>query len=290
MRELNEVYNIQTPHDKEELKQSGIYIIKNLINNKIYVGSTCVTFLNRIYNHTLDLNRNKHCNKYLQRAWNKYGNDNFVFEILEICYPDKIFTLKKEQKYLDILHPEYNICKIAKSVKGRKMSNINKELVRMRMTGENNHNYDFTKYIFYHLKKGLRIETQREFYNYSKCNYANINQMVHNGKTISTKGWFCMGIFTDAFNINKNNLKKLYKEKLKYQKNKQIRYNREIFHFINIPTGEKFNGTRYEFAEKYNLKLKSIRKITTERGLPNSRNSLYGWDCNNRYRNLNNDI
>lgn len=288
MKMLNEIYNIKTPHDKKELKQCGVYAIKNSINNKIYIGSTCTSFLNRIYNHTLNLNRNTHCNKYLQRAWNKYGNDTFIFEILEICTSNKNNTLKKEQKYLDMLHPEYNICKIARSVKGRLMSNANKELVRIRMSGKNNHNYDFTKYIFFHPIKGIEIKNQREFYEYTKCNYTNINQMIHNGKTLSTRGWVCFGKYTENFDISKNNLENLYHEKSKYQKNKKIRYNRQIFYFINNITGEIFNGTRYEFADKYNLKLKSIRKITTERGLKNSRNSLYGWDCINRYKNLNN--
>jgi len=288
MKTLNEIYSIKTPHNKKELKKCGVYMIKNLINDKIYIGSTCINFYSRIYNHILNLNKNIHGNIHLQRAWNKYGNNNFIFEILENCTFDKKSILKMEQNYLDTLHPEYNICRIAKSVKGRKMSDANKELLRERMLGKNNYSYDFTKYIFYHLKYGLQIKTQREFYNYSKCNYSNINQMVHDGKTISTKGWFCFGIYNDKFDTSENNLKNLYSKKVKYQKNKQIRYNREIFHFINDTTGEIFNGTRYEFSEKYNLKLKSVRKITTQRGLINSRNSLYGWDCTNRYKNSNN--
>ena len=63
----------------------GIYIIENTINNKIYIGQTSVSFKNRLSNHVSELKRNKHCNNHLQRAWNKYGEDNFLFDILEEC-------------------------------------------------------------------------------------------------------------------------------------------------------------------------------------------------------------
>lgn len=277
-------YNINTKHLKLELKQSGVYCIKNTANNKFYIGSTCNSFQSRLRNHSLNLERNTHCNKYLQKSWRKYGKNNFTFIILEACEPKKKIVLNREQYYIDILFPKYNICKIAKSCKGRKMSKHNKELVRKRMSGKNNHSYDFTKYIFYHPEKGIKIKTQREFYNYSGCNYSNINQMVHNGKTISTKNWVCFGKNNNNFDFNKENLKFLYKSILKYRKIKKTRYNRCTFHFFNKKTGDKFNGTRYEFSEKYNLKLKSVRKITTQKSMPNSRNSLYGWDCTNRYK------
>lgn len=283
MQILNEIY-IKTPHNKIELMRCGVYMIKNLINSKIYVGSTCNNFLSRLRKHSLDLQHNTHYNKHLQRAWHKYKNCNFIFEILEICNPKKEIILNREQYYIDILNPKYNICKIAKSCKGRKMSQHNKDVIRKRMSGKNNYSYDFTKYIFYHPIKGIKIKTQREFYNYSKCNYSNINQMVHNEKTISTKKWVCFGKSNNNFDFSKENLKFLYNNILKYQKIRKTRYNRNIFYFFNKDTGDEFNGTRYEFAEKYNLKLKSIRKITTQKDMPNSRNSLYGWDCINRYK------
>ena len=62
---------------------SGIYKIRNLINNKIYIGST-INFRQRWYTHKTLLTNNKHPNSHLQNAWNKYGPANFVFEIMEI--------------------------------------------------------------------------------------------------------------------------------------------------------------------------------------------------------------
>lgn len=59
-----------------------IYKITNLINNKVYIGST-KSYNRRISYHKSDLNNNKHINNHLQAAWNKYGKDNFLFEIVE---------------------------------------------------------------------------------------------------------------------------------------------------------------------------------------------------------------
>ena len=49
--------------------------------------------------HLNSLRRGDHKNPHLQHAWNKYGEDNFEFSILEIC--SKQDTYIAEQKYLD---------------------------------------------------------------------------------------------------------------------------------------------------------------------------------------------
>ena len=66
----------------------GIYQIKNLVNGKIYIGSS-VDLKRRRKHHFVDLRRNVHHCKYLQRAWNKYGETKFKFEILEIVEETK---------------------------------------------------------------------------------------------------------------------------------------------------------------------------------------------------------
>ena len=79
--------------------KSGIYQIRNIINGKVYIGSAC-DVMNRWYNHKYQLRHNKHHTIHLQRAWNKYGEENFVFEILEEV-EDEGQLLIIEQKYLD---------------------------------------------------------------------------------------------------------------------------------------------------------------------------------------------
>lgn len=65
----------------------GVYMIRNKINNKVYIGSS-KNIKQRISKHKLDLKKNNHFNKHLQRSWNKYGKDNFEFIILKIVDED----------------------------------------------------------------------------------------------------------------------------------------------------------------------------------------------------------
>jgi len=67
-----------------DLNQSGIYYIKCLVNNKLYIGLT--NNLRKRFNiHKHYLRNNKHDNPYLQNAWNKYNEDNFEFGVFEYC-------------------------------------------------------------------------------------------------------------------------------------------------------------------------------------------------------------
>jgi group I intron endonuclease len=67
----------------------GIYYIKNNINNKMYIGLS-IDVEARIRRHMKDLKVGVHPNVYLQRAWTKYGNENFEFGILEECDKSKL--------------------------------------------------------------------------------------------------------------------------------------------------------------------------------------------------------
>lgn len=84
----------------------GVYKIVNLINGKIYIGSSKNLRL-RLWGHRAQLRHNKHGNEHLQRAWNKYGEENFDYCILETC--DEEHQYEREQYYIDTCHPEYNI-------------------------------------------------------------------------------------------------------------------------------------------------------------------------------------
>lgn len=84
---------------------TGIYKITNKVNGDCYYGSS-VNIEKRWYRHLNDLKNGSHHNPILQRAWVKYGEDNFTFEIVEECTSDNLLII--EQKYLD-LKPKYNI-------------------------------------------------------------------------------------------------------------------------------------------------------------------------------------
>ena len=59
-----------------------IYKIRNVVNQKFYVGSTINT-KERFKTHRSRLRRECHHSPHLQAAWSKYGEECFVFEIVE---------------------------------------------------------------------------------------------------------------------------------------------------------------------------------------------------------------
>lgn len=65
-------------------KRSGIYQIKNLVNGKLYIGQS-IDLHKRKLGHFALLKNDKHANCHLQSSYNKYGKQNFIFEILLYC-------------------------------------------------------------------------------------------------------------------------------------------------------------------------------------------------------------
>lgn len=66
----------------------GIYIITCISTKKCLIGETG-NVRKRVNYHIQNLKGNRHENPYLQNAWNKYGYDNFSFDVLEYCEFDQ---------------------------------------------------------------------------------------------------------------------------------------------------------------------------------------------------------
>ncbi len=105
--------------------KAGVYSITNLRNGKVYIGSAAA-IRGRMHYHRSFLRRGKHDNQYLQRAWAKYGEAAFRFDVLEIC--ELVTLIEREQYWIDSLNAcnrsnGYNICPAAGSaMQGRKHS------------------------------------------------------------------------------------------------------------------------------------------------------------------------
>ena len=73
-----------------------IYKITNTKNNKVYIGKTEKKDPKRRWrDHVLALKQNKHHNLHLQNAWNKYGEESFIHEIITKCCIGLITSLEK---------------------------------------------------------------------------------------------------------------------------------------------------------------------------------------------------
>lgn len=113
------------------MSTAGIYEIVNSVNGKRYIGSA-VNVARRIKEHSSRLICGEHGNRHLQRGWLKYGKDNFTFRKLLICAPRNL--LMYEQRLIDALNPEYNICKRAGSLLGHSWTDES----RKKMFGNKN--------------------------------------------------------------------------------------------------------------------------------------------------------
>jgi len=118
----------------------GIYKIVNIVNNKIYIGQS-IEIKRRWNDHKSELKRNIHHNIYLQKSWNKYGEENFIFEViesdenfntddlneLEIYYIDKLKTFDSSFGYNLTQGGFYNESKIKSVIQFDNLGNIIKE-------------------------------------------------------------------------------------------------------------------------------------------------------------------
>lgn len=81
----------------------GIYMIKNEINGKVYIGSS-VNLRARWNTHRTLLNTNHHKNRNLQAAWNEFGESSFVFIVIELVKQKEALS-SFEQKWMDHYSP-----------------------------------------------------------------------------------------------------------------------------------------------------------------------------------------
>lgn len=114
--------------------KSGIYAILNRVNGRCYIGSA-VNIAKRILEHKYYLRKDLHRNRYLQNAWNKYGEDKFTFKTLLLCDSSNLIFF--EQRVLDALWENglYNLSPTAGSTLGVKYTDEAKAKVGAKSKG-----------------------------------------------------------------------------------------------------------------------------------------------------------
>lgn len=224
---------------------SGIYKIINKINGKYYVGSS-VNIPVRWKKHKQHLNKQNHRNDYLQRAWNKYGNENFDFILVELIETSSLL-LPTEQKYLDIAKTERDKCYNNSFIAGRIEMN---DSVKKKISELALERYKDRKNIPF-LGRHHSKETI-EFLKKHCSNFGNKNGMF--GKTHS-----------------KESIEKIFKNRNMSGKNNP-KYDPTIFNFYNEKLEETFSGTKFEMSIKYGINPNCVYNLIKKRC-----NSTFGW-------------
>jgi group I intron endonuclease len=84
----------------------GVYAIQHMHSLNSYIGSS-INVHERLRQHRQHLLGGYHKNKHLQRAWDKHGEDQFVFVVLDRCRPEHLREC--EQGWLDDIGNKYNV-------------------------------------------------------------------------------------------------------------------------------------------------------------------------------------
>lgn len=108
--------------------KSAIYVIRNRVTGRIYVGSA-MNATRRFIEHRRDLKAGNHANAKLQSSWCKHGAEAFEFQVIEIV-EDPARLLAREQHWIDTMEAVgkgYNLNPTAGSNLGLKMSNASRQ-------------------------------------------------------------------------------------------------------------------------------------------------------------------
>jgi len=242
----------------------GIYKITCTAAGKFYIGSS-VNLKRRKFWHFCQLRNNKHANLHLQAAYQKYGKESFVFEVLEF-FKENILTeevIQIEQTYLDNLqsyNPKigYNLCKVAgvpTSRKGFKHSAKTIELFKNQRKGVAKG--DSFKQTMSEMYKGKTMKERTNDPNWSSGKKGKtMKEITNNPNWIDTK----VGKLRPLWLIEK-----LSKER---QGSGNPSFNSEIITFKNIKTGQLASHTRYEWRNQHNLQVTTLLsgKLKTSKG------------------------
>lgn len=253
--------------NQEKFKDNyGIYGIVNKINGKTYIGQTGERFLRRYWHHQWKLKNGSHDNKYLQESWNKYGEDNFDFVVIEVVSNRSVLD-ELEIKYINKYksnNQSYNMLLGGRGRRGFAMSENAKKIIgdknRQHMLGAKHS--DETKRKMSQIRMGIHVNKKTDILNKDiviqiktllingkkateiakelNIDYKLINNLIANNtwKSVVVDGW-------DEYRANRKTYKRLTKKDHK-----------EIYR-LHFDEGY----TEIQLAEMYNRTVDMIKKI-----------------------------
>jgi group I intron endonuclease len=240
---------------------SGIYKITCTINNKFYIGSSS-DIKKRFGRHKYALRNNIHENKHMQNAWNKYGGETFIFEIIEITNNDNL--IEAEQMWMDkteCFNHEigFNVSEIAQRGTFGKFS----ENVREKIQLANSKEWIVTD----HNNKEQKICNLEEFCRENQLCPSGMRAVAY-GLYDRHNGWKCR--FSHMTSDELQSLRDMKRKNL----NAPRPNTRKKYIVIN-PSGEQFEIIGINnFCKENNLNCGSMTSVASGK-----RNHYKGWKC-----------
>lgn len=236
------------------MNYSAVYRIQNKLTGDLYVGSS-VNPYSRKTQHLSSLRRNKSQHPKLQSNWNEYGEDAFVFEIIEQV-KDPAQLRDREQFWIDRLSPVLNTSENAYGPGLYRWRKLKQERLQGGPTKKYYQRYLLTA------PDGRQMCTDNlsEF-----CRYYNLvrrnMQAVARGKVRHCKGWICQSL---------DNPKELKTGPIPTRKSKIYKGFR-----LTSPDGDIYEVTQLKpFCIEHGLTVENIRKVA--KGI---RHHHKGWTC-----------
>ena len=142
---------------KDGKNKAGIYRWVNKVNGKTYIGSS--VNLARRFRVYYDLSflsvRLEKAKSHIYSAILKHGYSNFQLEILEYCTKEN--AISREQYYIDLLNPEYNLNSTAGSRLGAKLSEESR--LKKSQAAQGHKHTEETKNLISLANKGINNES-----------------------------------------------------------------------------------------------------------------------------------
>lgn len=235
-----------------DTKKNGypcIYKIQNKINHKVYIGSA-IGHYKRKGQHFYLLRNNNHFNKHLQSSWNKYGEKNFEFEVIEFIKDLKKLKSKEEyyiRKY-NSNKKGFNFRIYCDTNLGTKRS-LESRLKQSKSKKGKTPNINYTLIAKKNMKKitGIHIKTGKEII----CNSVkeagkllgiyptNVSKALH--KKIKSAGGFYWNFTEESVSNNSVNSGKLLKDNPEPSSLNGIKVNEKVQRLIDEEPTNKSN-------------------------------------------------
>lgn len=255
---------------------TGVYLITFVGSKKVYIGSVSTNeykikskngFYCRWSKHIYLLRKNNH-QTTLQNAYNKYGEENMFFEILEICEPK--ICLQREQYYInkyDSYSNGYNSRPIAENNKGFKQSINQKNKISKKYRTIRDKYYNDVKNLYYEgrttreissilkISRGMihKIFKENKIDVRSLSDYKKIKiyQFLLNGEFV--KEWQSIADCAKNLNFNTHGIQLVLNKKCKH-------YKGYYFNYEKISKSCVLDNINYFISKSKNIKYQNIKQ------------------------------